>query len=188
MFIGLNYGERKNMKINYKILQDVSTLALIAVICLSGDAIARRGVGRARASRGVRIHRGGRGRRGHYAVRRGRGRYAVRRGYYGGARRRGRRVARRHGWSFGSAFWLGYPYEHRRYYTHYSDSCRVYNDTSDEVTLYTRETPQLTLPSGQSLYLPCDYRATIISPLGRVRTKVFNGMKIVDDGVDVFVE
>lgn len=86
------------------------------------------------------------------------------------------------------SFWLSYPIAYQSYYTEYSDSCRIFNDTDSDMTVYTSNTPRLTLPSGQGLYLPCNSSVTIESVLGTTTADVFDQMVVTDDGEGLIVD
>ncbi len=111
-----------------------------------------------------------------------------RRKYHNGRRHHGYRRYRRHGYNF----WSTYPLAWWPFYTGiglaFDNSCAVFNDTAYPVTIYTSSTPQLRLPAGEFLYLPCGDIATIVSSRGSITSNIYDNMSIIDDGAGVFVD
>ena len=90
----------------------------------------------------------------------------------------------------GFNFWLTYPVAYQQYYTYYQNSCRLFNDTDYELTVFTENTPRLTVPSGASIFLPCGSNPTIeSSQLGTsITSRMYDGISVDFDENNLFVD
>lgn len=95
---------------------------------------------------------------------------------------------RRYGPGFN--FWLSYPLANQYYYTSYQNSCRLFNDSDYDLVIFAAQTPRLFLPSGASLFLPCNRKITIESPQlsTGIITHVYDGISISNNGNTLFIE